>query len=127
VAYTPLGAVFTVDPRTGASRQIELTGGSLVPGTPDGILLDGHTLWVVQNFANQVAEIRLSPDLSSGQIIAVLTNADVAGRFRIPTTLAEHGHLLAIVNSRFDLGLPPPLGTGVPPGTDYNVVLLSKP
>ncbi len=127
VAHTPLGALFTVDPRTGASREIELTGGSLVAGTPDGILLDGHTVWVVENFANEVAEIELSPALSSGRITSVLTNADVSGRFRIPTTVAEHGNRLAIVNSRFDLGLPPPLGTGVPPGTDYDVVLIGKP
>ena len=127
VAHSSLAALFTVDPRTGASREIVLTGGSLVAGTPDGILLDGDTLWVVQNFANQVAEIRLSPDLSSGQVVTQITNADVAGRFRVPATVAEHGNRLAIVNARFDLGLPPPLGTGVPPGTDYNVVLVSKP
>jgi sugar lactone lactonase YvrE len=127
VAHTPLGALFTVDPRTGASREVELTGGALVPGTPDGLLLDGHTIWVVQNFANQVAEIRLSPDLSSGRVVDQITNADVHGAFRIPTTIAEHGDRLAIVNSRFDLGLPPPLGTGVPPGTDYDVALIRKP
>jgi hypothetical protein len=127
VAHTPLGALFTVDPRTGASREVELTGGALVPGTPDGLLLDGHTIWVVQNFANQVAEIRLSPDLSSGRVVDQITNADVHGAFRIPTTIAEHGDRLAIVNSRFDLGLPPPLGTGVPPGTDYDVALVRKP
>jgi sugar lactone lactonase YvrE len=126
VAHTPLGALFTVDPRTGASREITLTGGALVPGTPDGLLLDGHTIWVVQNFANQVAEIQLSPDLSTGRVVDQITNPDVRGRFRIPTTLAEHGDRLAIVNSRFDLGLPPPLGTGVPPGTDYDVVLVRK-
>jgi sugar lactone lactonase YvrE len=126
VAHSALGALFTVDPRSGASRSIELTAGSLVPGTPDGILLDGRTVWVVENFANQVAEVQLSPDLSSGHVVSVLTNADVDGRFRIPTTVAEHGDRLAIVNARFDLGLPPPLGTGVPPGTDYDVVLVSK-
>jgi sugar lactone lactonase YvrE len=127
VAHSSLGALFAVDPRSGASRRIELTGGSLVPGTPDGILLDGTTVWVVENFANEVAEVRLSPDLSSGLITSVLTNADVAGRFQIPTTVAEHGNRLAIVNARFDLGLPPPLGTGVPPGTTYDVVLVNKP
>jgi sugar lactone lactonase YvrE len=127
VAHSPLGALFTVNPRTGASRQIDLRGDSLVPGTPDGILLDGRTVWVVENFANQVAEVRLSPDLSGGEIVSRITNADVGGRFRIPTTVAEHGNRLAIVNARFDLGLPPPLGTGAPPGTDYDVVLVAKP
>ncbi|HSF26774.1 MAG TPA: hypothetical protein VLC50_04575 [Actinomycetes bacterium] len=127
VGHSSLGAVLTVDPDTGASRQIAVTGGSLTPGTNDGILLDGKTLWVVENFANRLLEIRLAPDLSSGRITATVTNADVDGALRVPTTVAEHGHLLAIVNARFDLGLPPPLGTGAPPGTDYDVVLVPKP
>jgi sugar lactone lactonase YvrE len=127
VVNSALGALFTVDPRTGASREIEVTGGSVTPGTPDGILLDGKTIWVVENFANRLVGIRLSPDLSRGQVTSALTNEDVGGRFRIPTTVAEHGNRLAIVNGRFDLGLPPPFGPGAPPGTDYDVVLVSKP
>jgi hypothetical protein len=127
VGHSSLGALFTVNPRTGASRAIEITGGSLTPGTNDGILLDGKTIWVVENFANQVVEVKLSPDLSSGEIVSVLTNADVGGLFRVPTTVAEHGNRLALVNGRFDLGLPPPFGPGAPPGTDYDVVLVSKP
>jgi len=59
-----------------------------------------------------------------GSLIAAWDREAKAG---YPTTVAEHGDLLAIVNARFDLGLPPPLGTGVPPGTDYDVVLVSKP
>ena len=73
----------------------------------DGILLDGKTLWVVENFANQLVRIRLAPQLSSGRITAVVTDAEVGDRFRVPTTVAEHGHRLALVNGRFDQGLPP--------------------
>jgi len=51
----------------------------------------------------------------------VVTNADVAGRFGIPTTVAVYGHQLAVVNGRFELGLLPPLGSAAPPGTDYDV------
>jgi len=98
-----------------------------VAGTLDGILLDGTTVWVVENFANQVAQVRLSPDLSTGQVVSRLTNADAGGRFRVPTTLAGHGDRLAVVNARFDVGLPPPLGPGAPPGTDYDVVLVDRP
>ncbi|WP_203453383.1 SMP-30/gluconolactonase/LRE family protein [Jiangella aurantiaca] len=127
VAHTGLGAIMTVDPATGASRQITVTGGALTPGTLDGILLDGRTLWVVENFANRVVGVTLSPDLSSGRITDVITDADVDGLFRIPTTVAEHGNRLAVVNARFDVGLPPPLGSGVPPGTDYDVVVVDKP
>ena len=127
VGHTNLGAMFTVDPMTGASREIAVTGGALIPGTNDGILLDGRTLWVVENFAERLVGIRLAPDLASGRIASVVTDADVGGRFRIPTTVAAFGHRLALVNARFDQGFPPPLGDGVPPGTDYDVVLIDKP
>jgi hypothetical protein len=124
VGHSTLGAMITVDPGTGASRTIAVTGGTITPGTPDGIMLDGKSLWVVENFAERLVEIRLSPDLSRGQIATVITDADVDGLFRIPTTVAKHGSRLAVVNARFDLGLPPPFGTGAPPGTDYDVVVL---
>lgn len=123
VAHSDLGAVMTVDPATGSSRTIEITGGAITPGTPDGILLDGKTLWVVENFAERLVKVRLDSDLSSGRITAAVTSE----LFRIPTTVALRGSRLAIVNGRFDVGLPPPLGPGVPPGTDYDVVQLQKP
>jgi len=40
----------------------------------------------------------------------------------VPTGGALNGDRLALVNSRFDLGFPPPLGPGAPPGTEFNVV-----
>jgi hypothetical protein len=127
VGHTALGALFTVDPDTGVSRPVAVTGGALMPGTNDGLLLHGSTLWVVENFANRILELRMDPSLSSGRIVSVVTDADVAGLFRIPTTVAEHGDQLAVVNGRFDVGLPPPFGTGAPPGTEYDVVLVDKP
>lgn len=127
VGHTLAGAMYTVDPVTGASREIELTGPALIPGTNDGLLLAGRTLWVVENFAERLVEIRLAPDLSSGRVVAVVTDDDVGGVFRIPTTVARHGNRLALVNGRFDLGLPPPFGTGAPPGTDYDVAVVEMP
>ena len=127
VGHTGLGALFTVDPETGASQQIELPAGTIAPDTLDGILLDGKILWTVENFANEVTGIRLSPDLSSGTVTALITNADVDGLFRVPTTIAEHGQRLVLVNGRFDLGFPPPFGPGAPPGTDFDVVVIDKP
>jgi sugar lactone lactonase YvrE len=123
VGHSTLGALMTVDPRTGSSRTIAITGGAITPGTPDGILLDGKTLWVVENFAERLVKIRLSDDLTMGRITATLTS----DLFRIPTTVAERGNRLAIVNGRFDVGFPPPFGPGAPPGTDFDVVQLQKP
>jgi len=118
VNHTALGALFAVNPATGASAAIDVDG--LIPDTLDGQLLAGRDLWVVENFANTLVRVTLSPDLSSGTITAVITSP----LFRVPTTVAKHGNHLALVNSRFDLGLPPPFGLGAPPGTDYDVVLV---
>ena len=118
VNHTALGALFTVDPLTGESTAIDVDG--LTAGTLDGLLLHGHDLWVVENFPNTLARVSLSPDLSSGEITATITSP----LFRVPTTIARHGSRLAAVNARFDLGFPPPLGPGAPPGTDFDVVLV---
>ena len=82
--------------------------------------LAGRQLWIVENFANRLVRVTLSPDLTSGAITSVITST----LFRVPTTVAKHGSRLALVNGRFDLGLPPPFGSGAPPGTDFDVVLV---
>ncbi len=120
VNHTSLGILANVDPDTGVSTAIPLSGPPLVPGTLDGLQLEGRTAWVVQNFANSVAKVRLAPDLSSGEVVQVVTS----DLFRVPATMAVHGRRLVLVNARFDLGFPPPFGPGAPPGTDYDVVQL---
>jgi hypothetical protein len=118
VNHTNEGILALIDPSTGESREIALSGAGLIPGTPDGLQLEGRTAWVVENFANTVAEVKLSPDLTSGRIVNNVTS----DLFRVPTTVAQHGSTLALVNGRFDLGFPPPFGPGAPPGTDFDVV-----
>jgi hypothetical protein len=118
VNHSALGILALVDPETGVSREIALSGPGLVPGTPDGLQLEGRTAWVVQNFDNSIARVELSPKLTSGQVVEVI-RSDL---FRVPTTVARHGRWLALVNGRFDLGFPPPFGPGAPPGTEFDVV-----
>lgn len=117
VGNSALGRLFTVDPATGASAVVEVDG--IVPGTPDGLVLSGRDLWVVENFANALLRIRLAPDLSSG----VVTDSITGPQLQVPTTAATFGSRIAVVNGRFDLGFPPPFGPGAPPGTTFNVVV----
>jgi hypothetical protein len=105
-------SLYTVDPLTGAATSIDLGGVSVPNG--DGILLDGKTLYVVQNFANQIGVIELSSDLSSGTV----GNPIISSLFRIPTTVAEFGNSLYAVNARFDVM--------VEPDTEYEVVRVLK-
>jgi sugar lactone lactonase YvrE len=111
VAHSSDATVYTVDPDTGASAAI---AGANVPNV-DGILLEAGRLWVVQNFANQVTELRLSPDLTSATVEQVITNSD----FQVPTTVARHGNTLALVNAKFDTGIPPTAPT-------YEVVIVER-
>jgi hypothetical protein len=106
------GSLYTVDPSTGAATSIDLSGDSVPNG--DGILLDGKTLYVVQNFANQIGVVELSSDLSSGSLEAPI----ISDNFRIPTTVAEFGNLLYAVNARFDVAPAP--------NEDYEVVQITK-
>jgi sugar lactone lactonase YvrE len=104
---TANGKLFTISP-TGVTHAIDLHGASLVNG--DGILLQGRTLYVVQNQNNQIAVIKLSPDLTSGTIVRTIKSP----RFDVPTTIARHGNRLYAVNARFTT---PPT-----PDTPYTVV-----
>lgn len=122
VNHTDLGIVALVDPHTGVSTAIPVSGGGLVPGTPDGLQLEGHRLFVVENFADTIAEIALSGDLTSGTLVGTITS----DRFHVPTTMAVKGDTIAAVNGRFDLGFPPPFGPGAPPGTSFDVVLVRR-
>jgi len=64
VVNSTRGKLYRVDPDTGEATEMDLGGESVTNG--DGILLQGKTLYVVRNQFNRIAEIQLSPDLSSG-------------------------------------------------------------
>jgi sugar lactone lactonase YvrE len=106
------GELFRVDPSTGVASLIDLGGATLPFG--DGLLLNGKTLYVVQNRLNQIAVVKLSNDYSSGSIEDVITDPD----FDVPQTIAAFGNALYAVNARF--------GTTPTPDTEYDVVKVDK-
>jgi len=113
IVNSTLGALYLVDPETGAATPIDLGGATVTFG--DGILLDGKTLYVVRNQANEIAVVDLNPDLSSGTLRPDTISSP---GFAVPTTLAEFGSSLYAVNARF--GTPPT------PDTEYQIVRVSK-
>lgn len=112
VVNSSLGQLYTVDPNTGFAERIDLGGVQLRNG--DGLLLLGRDLYVVQNRLNQIAVVRLSPDLESGTVVQYITDAD----FRVPTTIDNFGSRIYAVNARF--GTPPT------PETEYEVVQVRR-
>jgi sugar lactone lactonase YvrE len=111
IVQSNLGKLFTVDPRTGVTDEIVLDE-PVVNG--DGILLDGKTLYVVQNRDNKVAVVSLARGLGSGEVREHLTDPD----FDVPTTIDELGDKLYAVNARFTT---PPT-----PDTDYSLARFRK-
>lgn len=112
IVNSTAGILYRVDPETGDATLIDLGGDEVTAG--DGILLDGLTLYVVRNRLNLIAVVELDPTLTSGEVVDTITDSD----FRVPTTIAEFGDALYVVNARF--GTPPT------PDTEYEVVRALK-
>lgn len=112
VVHAARGELYRVDPATGEATLIDLAGGTVPNG--DGLLLIGHTLYVVQNRLNQIAVVRLAGDFTSGKITDTITDP----AFRVPTTVAAHGSALYAVNARF--------GTTPTPDTEYEIVRVRR-
>jgi hypothetical protein len=95
VVNSATGLLFRVDSKTGEATKVDLGGTLLTAG--DGVLVQGRTLYAVQNQLNQVAVIKLDPAGTNGQLVDTLTSDD----FDIPTTVAEFGNSLYLPNARF--------------------------
>jgi sugar lactone lactonase YvrE len=112
VVHSSRGELYRVNPVNGEATLVDLGGDSLANG--DGLLLQGHTLYVVQNQLNQIAVVELSPDFSAGNVVETITDP----AFRVPTTVAGFGAYLYAVNARF--------GTPVTPDTEYEIVQVRR-
>ncbi|GIJ59875.1 SMP-30/gluconolactonase/LRE family protein [Virgisporangium aurantiacum] len=99
IQSTP-GALWRVDPRTGAATKLDIPVESLVNG--DGLLLDGRTLYVVQNRLNRITVIKLNRSGTAGTVSGTITDPG----FDVPTTVASFGNRLYLPNARF--GIPAP-------------------
>lgn len=112
VIQSATATLFRVDPATGEATAVDLGGDALPSG--DGLLVIGRTLYVVQNFLNQVAVVRLDAHGTSGSVVDTLTDP----AFDVPTTVAAHGSGLFLPNARFST---PPT-----PDTEYDVVRIDR-
>ena len=68
----------------------------------DGLLLEGQTLYVVQNQLNRVAVVHLAADFESGAVLGHLTHP----QFNVPTTIDKLNGRFYLPNAKF--GIPSP-------------------
>ena len=112
VIQSDTGTLFRVDTSTGAATPVDLGGENLING--DGLLLDGRTLYAVQNRLNTVAVVRMSRDGTSGTVLGRVTDPN----FDVPTTVARFFDRLYLPNARFG---------AVPPATTFTAVAIPVP
>jgi sugar lactone lactonase YvrE len=113
IVQSNTGGLFRVDPGTGVARAIDLGGDSLVNG--DGLLVQGGTLFAVQNQQRQVAKLRINPAGTEATVLTRVTDP----RFNTPTTVAAFGDRLYLPNAAF--ATPPT------PDTPYTAVAIPRP
>lgn len=100
VVNSATGTLFRVNPQTGAATQVNLGGYALTNG--DGLLVQGRTLYVVQNRLNRVAVIELNRRGTAGELVKTLTSPN----FDVPTTVAAYKGSLYLPNARFGVASP---------------------
>jgi sugar lactone lactonase YvrE len=113
VVNSATALLYRVDPDTGFATEVDLGGYPLTNG--DGLLVEGRTLYVVQNRLNRVAVFALNSTGTAGTLVTTLSDP----RFDVPTTVAAYGDRLYLPNARFTT---PPT-----PTTPYTAVAIPKP
>lgn len=99
VSQGTTGRLWRVDLATREMVPVDLGGASIV--NADGIVLRGHTLWVIQNFTRQISELALAGDWSTARLVST-TQTPVNSTYT--TAKIAKGRLL-VVDSQF--GFPP--------------------
>lgn len=100
VVKSDTGQLFRVSPGTGRARLVDLGGAALTDG--DGLLLQGRTLFAVQNRQNQVAVLKLDRRGTSGRVQRTVTSP----AFDVPSTVAAAKGHLYLPNARFGAADP---------------------
>lgn len=106
-----VGKLLRIDPRTGATVEVDLGGQTLVNG--DGLERGLGRLFVLRNRDNLVVPVRLHHHATRGTVKAAITDADLD----VPSTGALVRRALYAVNARFTT---PPT-----PDTEYWIARVS--
>ncbi|GGL66785.1 hypothetical protein GCM10010840_00900 [Deinococcus aerolatus] len=106
VVQSNTGKLFRITVADRSVTEINLSGQTVKNG--DGILLDGQTLYVVRNADVIIVPVTMSADFSRGTLGTPFSDPTL----RFPTTIAQQGKRLLVVNAQFDKrgpGLTPEL------------------
>ena len=95
VVHMGQGRLFKIDIATKAVTEIETAGADLT--TADGLVLEGDTLYVIRQGAQEVVNLRLNADRTSGTVVSRYTEG-----LTWPATAVRVGDDLVVVNTQFN-------------------------
>jgi sugar lactone lactonase YvrE len=99
--------------------RVDLKSREIVPvnmptdmlNTPDGLFLQGNTLYVAQNLPKTIAVVKLSADFSRAELDRTISHPT----FAFPTSVARYKNKLLVVSSQFDTAGSPAAVSGTQP------------
>jgi len=95
VVHMGKGLLFKIDIATKAVSAIDTAGADLT--TADGLVLDGDTLYVVRQGAQEIVTVRLNAERTSGTVVSRFTEG-----LAWPATAARVDDDLVVVNTQFN-------------------------
>lgn len=95
VVHMGKGQLFKIDIATKTITPIATDGEDLTGA--DGLVLDGQTLYVVRQTANQIATLNINADFTSATVVSRFSNG-----LTWPATAAKVGNDLVVVNTQFN-------------------------
>ena len=107
-------ALYRVDLQSKQIAPVDMSKDMLT--TPDGMFLQGDTLYVAQNLPKSVAVVKLSSDFSGATLERTIPHPT----FAFPTSVARYRDRLLVVNSQFNTtGSPAAVSGTEPPLTPF--------
>jgi sugar lactone lactonase YvrE len=102
--------LFRIDLESREIVPVNMPAGML--NTPDGLFLQGNTLYVAQNVPKSIAVLKLSSDFSQAELERTINHPT----FAFPTSVARYKNRLLVVSSQFDtVGSPAAVSGTQPP------------
>ncbi|HEY0765384.1 MAG TPA: hypothetical protein VGD61_23605 [Pyrinomonadaceae bacterium] len=101
--------LFRIDLKSREIVRVNMPAGML--NTPDGLFLEGNTLYVTQNLPKSIAVVKLSPDFSQAELERTINHPT----FAFPTSVARYKNRLLVVSSQFDTAGSPAAVSGTQP------------